>query len=107
MDQCLASALEAMRLDPNAFAPYTLVGEAYLALGRIEEAEAIIDQAIARTAGGAFPYTSRYRLAFLRGDANGMEEALAGLKEKRPNEVSRVLAEVATFVGPNRLGGRH
>jgi tetratricopeptide (TPR) repeat protein/tRNA A-37 threonylcarbamoyl transferase component Bud32 len=99
VDKSLASALEALRMDPNAFAPYTFVGPAYLALGRVDEAKAIIDQAIARTPGGAFPYVSRYKLAFLRGDTNGMEQALAGLKKKRPNAVSRLLAEVAAFSG--------
>jgi len=100
VDQSLASALEAMRIDPNAFAPYTWIGDAYLALGRVEEAEAIIDQAIARTPGGAFPYTSRYRLAFLRGDATGMEQALVELKKIRPGlEVFSLRAEVAVLSG--------
>ena len=99
VDKSLASALEALRIDPSAFSPYTFVGGAHLALGRVDEAEAIIDQAIARTPGGEFPYVSRYKLAFLRGDANGMAQALAGLKEKRPDAVSRLLAEVATLSG--------
>ena len=87
-----------MRLNPNDFAPYTWVGDAYLALGRVEEAKAIVHQAITQTPGGAFPCVELSKLAFLRGDANGMEEALAGLKTRAP-AVDGLLAEVATFSG--------
>jgi eukaryotic-like serine/threonine-protein kinase len=99
IEKCLASALEALRLNPTLPASFTFVGDAYLDLGQVDRAEAIIDQAMAQTLGGAFFYPGRYRLAFLRGDANGMQQALAELKKVSPNEVSRTLAEVAAFSG--------
>jgi len=73
----LAENQEGVRLEPNNVAGVGNLGQDYLSLGRTEEAKTTFDQALARKLDGGGLRLWMYYLAFVRGDAAGMEQQLA------------------------------
>ena len=61
-----------MRLDPQDSFAYQNVSDGYLTLGRLDEAQAVIDQAAARKIDPRATRFTRYFLAFMRGDEAAM-----------------------------------
>ena len=81
VENSLAQALEVTRLDPNRVSGYINLGSNYLALGRLDEAEAAFKQAEEHGLNSEYLLNNRYDLAFKRGDNAQMEQLLAeGLK---------------------------
>ena len=76
-DQAAAFAQQALRLDPGSTAWYENLATAYIALQRLEEAQNVIDQAFARKLDDPSMHADLYALAFLRGEAAGMEREMA------------------------------
>lgn len=72
-DKALSELREAMRLEPNNFTSYSNLGLAYMNLYRLDEAEAVFKHASERNLEGEGLLVNRYGLAFLKGDAAGME----------------------------------
>jgi tetratricopeptide (TPR) repeat protein len=68
---------EAIRLDPAFTTPYANLGGALIALGRVDEAAAVVDDAQARGYDFIGVWKIAYWLAFLKGDSEGMARALA------------------------------
>jgi tetratricopeptide (TPR) repeat protein len=70
--------LEAIRLSPDTWNAYANVGSAYVGLDRMDDAKAILQQAINRKIGGAGLHTALAYVAILQGDKAtlGREEAL-------------------------------
>jgi len=75
-EQAVAQTEEALRIDPNALTTYGNLAQAYLALNRFDDAQKLIDQALAHKLDGGYLRMCMYRLAFLRGDAAGMKQQL-------------------------------
>ena len=73
----LAENQEGVRLEPNNVAGVGNLGQDYLSLGRTEEAKTTFDQALVRKLDGGGLRLWMYYLAFVRGDAAGMEQQLA------------------------------
>jgi serine/threonine protein kinase/Flp pilus assembly protein TadD len=63
----LASASEAMRIDPKDSYAYQNVADAYQRLNRFDEAKAVAEQAIVQRLGDS-PHFTLFDLAFIRGD---------------------------------------
>jgi tetratricopeptide (TPR) repeat protein len=64
---------EALRLNPDAMLVYSNLIEYQLALGRLDEAEAMLREAERRNTDPEWIHFSRYLFAFLRGDAVEMQ----------------------------------
>jgi eukaryotic-like serine/threonine-protein kinase len=72
-DRAATYTLEALRLDPNMTVAYSNLAQCYLALNRLDDAKKAIEQARTRTLETDFLHLPEYELAFLTGDAEGME----------------------------------
>lgn len=84
-------AQQALRLDAGSAAWYENVATAYIALDRLEEAQAILDQAAARQIDDPAMHSDRYAIAFLKGETAGMEKEMAWSQGK-PNGEDDLLA---------------
>jgi eukaryotic-like serine/threonine-protein kinase len=88
----LASASEAMRLDPKDAYAYQNVAFAYEGMNRFEEAKAILDKAEAQNItlllGGEF---TRYELAFLHNDEASMQRVLDGTKGRATEAIALLI----------------
>jgi eukaryotic-like serine/threonine-protein kinase len=76
-DKAVAETQEAMRLEPNMLAVHTNLGQDFLALNRLDDAKAVLDQALTRKLDGLTLRLYMYYLAFLRGDSANMEQQLS------------------------------
>jgi class 3 adenylate cyclase/Tfp pilus assembly protein PilF len=81
-DKGVAETQEARNLEPNAVVVYSNLGSDYLALGKLEDAKTILDQAAEQKVDGTILRLTRYQLAFLRGDAAAMAEQFAWSAQK-------------------------
>jgi len=75
-EKSLANASEALRLDSKDRFAYQNLSAAYQCLNRFDEAQAIVDQAIAAKMDSRSSRFSRYTLAFRSGDTAAMQRAL-------------------------------
>jgi tetratricopeptide (TPR) repeat protein len=76
-DKSLAEARQANQLDPTGDENYVNLFDAYLALNRLDEARAIVDQAQAKKFDSPPLHLGLYALAFLQNDAAGMAQDVA------------------------------
>jgi eukaryotic-like serine/threonine-protein kinase len=90
----LSEYSESLRLEPNDAVSYAGVGFAYQNLNRLDEAEAVYKQADERKLESELLLTSRYLLAFLKGDAAQMER-FASAAMGKPGTEDLLLAEQA------------
>ena len=73
-EKALEEFREVLRLAPNSAANYDNVGGAYMALNRLDEAEAVFKQAEERKLENEYLSYGRYQLAFLKGDTAQMAQ---------------------------------
>jgi tetratricopeptide (TPR) repeat protein len=66
LEKTLEETREAMRLDPTVATANSNLGNAYASLNRLDDAEAVYQQAQERKLGGETLLWCRYQLAFLR-----------------------------------------
>ena len=71
-----------VRLTPNNWASYVLLGIAYMTLNRLDEAETVFNQAKERELEGETLLAYRYQLAFLKGNGTQMAQWAAAAKGK-------------------------
>jgi eukaryotic-like serine/threonine-protein kinase len=76
-EEAAAAAQEALRLDPNSTAWYENLSTADISLLRLDQAQAVLDEAFARKLDDPAMHADRYTLAFLRSDAAAMEHEVA------------------------------
>ena len=72
-DRAATYTIEALRLEPNMTLAYSNLAQCYLALNRLDDARKAIEQARTRALETDFMHLPEYELAFLAGDAEGME----------------------------------
>jgi eukaryotic-like serine/threonine-protein kinase len=85
-DLSLSETLASLHLDPESWIAYSNLGQAYLALNRLDEAKAMYDQAFAHKLEAPQLRFGLYQIAFLRGDASGMQQQLAWVNGKTGSE---------------------
>ena len=76
-DQAMLEVEEALRLDPTIVVQYSNLAGIDLAMGRIEDAKAAVDQAAERKLDGELIRLVRYFIAFLKNDNASMAQQLA------------------------------
>jgi tetratricopeptide (TPR) repeat protein len=105
-EKALTNASEALRLNPKDGFAYQNVADAYEKLGRYDEAKAIAEQAIAQNADSAGVHTVLYQIAFIQGDAAGMQRAIAWLAGK-PDEAYGLFLETQAAFALGKLQKAH
>jgi serine/threonine protein kinase len=81
-EKAVEEARKAVTLDPEFALGHVLVADFNVALGRISEAQRVLQEAAANQLETPEFLESRYRIAFLKGDRAGMERELT---RSRPN----------------------
>ncbi len=100
-EKVVAESQEAIRLGPNAPAAYGVLMEGYIALNRLDEAEATYEQARARKLNFTKYAVRLHRIAFLQNDSAGMARQVAA-SVGQPGAEDQVLAsqaEAAAYYG--------
>ncbi len=90
----LAETNEALRLEPGNVLPYSNVAAAYIKLGRLDEASAVLQQAASRSLTSKFVRSNLGYLAFLRRDTATMERQLAEVRDS-PGDEDPLLSQQA------------
>jgi len=85
-EQSLVQSREALRLEPEELHNYENLAAIYLNLNRLDDAQAVFDQALARNMDGGSLRWMMYFLAFLRGDSGQMEQELTWAAGKPGDE---------------------
>ena len=98
-EKAIPLANEFTRLEPNSPFGYEHAAGPYLALNRFEEARSVLQQAIAAKADNLFIHQNLYQLAFVTGDADGMQREMKWAQGK-PSEY--LLLNEATAVAVSR-----
>jgi serine/threonine protein kinase/tetratricopeptide (TPR) repeat protein len=98
LDKGLEAAREAMRLEPNAVINYEDLGDFYMGLNRLGEADAVFKQAQERNLESEALQTYHYQLAFLKGDTAEMMQ-LSSAAMGKPGIEDALLATQADTQG--------
>jgi eukaryotic-like serine/threonine-protein kinase len=98
LEKALEEARAAMRLEPNDVNNYMGLALAYMSLNRLDEAEAVFEQAEERKLESEGLISDRYVLAFLRGDTAQMAR-LAAAAMGKPGTEDLMLAVQAETEG--------
>jgi tetratricopeptide (TPR) repeat protein/DNA-binding winged helix-turn-helix (wHTH) protein len=91
-EKALTNGSEAMRLNPKDRIAYMNDADAYEMLDRYDEAKAIAEQAIAQNLDSMDVHMTLYDIAFIRGDAAGMQREIAWAAAK-PGESGMLFEE--------------
>ena len=81
-EKALAAYQESLRLDPGSGISYANLAGTYLALNRLDESKAKIQEAQAHGLDSPNLHLGLYHIAFLQGDAAGMERESATLLKR-------------------------
>lgn len=85
-EKAVAETKEALRLDPNNVLSYSNLAAGYFKLGRLQDAESVLQDAKAHNLNSKFMRSILCYLAFLRDDSTRQEQLLAEVKDKRSDE---------------------
>jgi eukaryotic-like serine/threonine-protein kinase len=94
-DRGLTNSLEAIRLDPDSWYGYVNAGYCYTALGRFDEAKAVINSGLQKTNGGVVLHASLYYVALVQGDKAAQDRQEVFIKDSPAFELQWVLANKA------------
>jgi tetratricopeptide (TPR) repeat protein/predicted Ser/Thr protein kinase len=97
-EKAMASASEALKMNPKDPYAYANLAAAYMALNRYDEAKAVAEQAIAQKAEAWAVHVYLYQIAFLRGDGGAMQkevELAAGKVQEPVIGLTRAAGECA------------
>jgi eukaryotic-like serine/threonine-protein kinase len=103
IEKALEEVRESMRLEPNHAINYFNLGVDYVALNRLEEAEAVFTQAEERKLEYDWIPRARYRLAFLKGDSVRMAQIASAAMGKPGEEDTILTAQADTEAWYGRL----
>ena len=79
-EKSIEEAREVMEIDPDSIFPYAVLASDYIALERMDDAEKAIDMGMGRKLESPQFTALRYDMAFLKGDAGGMEREVSVAK---------------------------
>jgi len=97
-EKFLEEARPTVRLTPDNWASYVILGVAFMTLNRLDEAEAVFKQAEERELEGETLLAYRYQLAFLKGNVTQMAQ-LAAAAVGKPGIEDLLLAGQADTEG--------
>ncbi len=106
-EKSLEERRAALRLEPNSATNYNCLGNTYMALNRLNEAEAVFKQAEERKLENEFMLQSRYGLAFLNGNAAQMAELVSATMGKPGSEELLLAAQADTEGWYGKLKNAH
>jgi tetratricopeptide (TPR) repeat protein/tRNA A-37 threonylcarbamoyl transferase component Bud32 len=90
-EKALSNASEAMRLDPKDHFAFQNLAAAYLALNRFDEAKAVAERANTQGVDSSATHYVLYQVAFMKGDAPGMQREVAWAAGSRGPEKAFML----------------
>jgi len=102
-EKSLANASEALRLDPKDRYAYQNLSATYESLNRFDEAQAVVDQAVAAKMDSRSTRFARYALAFNRGDTAAMQRVI----DETAGTLDEPILAVFKARGENSLGKIH
>ena len=88
-------ALEAIRLEPDSWYGYVNAAYCYTALGRFDEAKAVINTGLQKSNGGVVLHASLYYVALVQGDQAAQDREEVFIKDSPAFESQWVLANKA------------
>jgi eukaryotic-like serine/threonine-protein kinase len=91
-DKGLSNSLEAIRLEPDSWYGYVNAAYCYTALGRFDEAKAVINSGLQKTNGGVVLHASLYNIALVQGDKAAQDREEVFIKDSPAFELQWVLA---------------
>ena len=94
-DQGLTNSLEAVRLEPDSWYGYVNAAYCYTALGRFDEAKAVINTGLQKTNGGVILHASLYYIALVQADKAAQDREEVFIKDSPAFELQWVLANKA------------
>jgi eukaryotic-like serine/threonine-protein kinase len=106
-EKALEEYREALRLEPNEWFNYGNLGFAYMALDRLDEAEAVYKQAEQRKLEGEGMLLGRYWLAFLKGNAARMAQVVSAAMDKPGSEGMLLVTQADTEAWYGKLKNAH
>ncbi len=107
LEEGLENDRAVMRLHPNTARSYANLGYSYMALNRLDEAEAIFQQAEERKLENETMLQNRYLLAFLKADAAKMAELALAAMGKQGTEDLLLAAQADTEGWYGKLKNAH
>jgi serine/threonine protein kinase/tetratricopeptide (TPR) repeat protein len=94
---------ESIRLNPNWVIPRSNLALAFISLNRFDEAQRIIDQALAQGLESTPMRSHRYSIAFAQGDVAAMQQQVDWARGRRDEYLAQAWqAEAAAFCGQLR-----
>ena len=94
-DKGLTNSLEAIPLDPDSWYGYVNAAYCYTALGRFDEAKAVINTGLQKSNGGVVLHASLYYVALVQGDQAAQDREEVFIKDSPAFELQWVLANKA------------
>ena len=94
-DKGLTSSLEAIRLEPDSWYGYVNASYCYTALGRFDEAKAVLNTGLQKSNGAVVLHASLYYIALVQGDKAVQEREEAFIKDSPAFELQWVLVNEA------------
>ena len=95
-EKAIAEFREHLQVDPDSAIAYGNLAGTYLALDRLDEAQAVIDTAFAHKLDHPGLHQNLYAIAFLRGDKAGMQQQVAWATGKPEGEDLMLWSQSAT-----------
>jgi eukaryotic-like serine/threonine-protein kinase len=90
-DKGLTHSLEAIHLEPDSWYGYVNAAYCYAALGRFDEAKAVINTGLQKTNGGVVLHASLYYIALVQGDQAAQDREEVFIKDSPAFELQWVL----------------
>jgi tetratricopeptide (TPR) repeat protein len=94
-DKALTNSLEAIRLEPDSWYGYVNAGYCYTALGRFDEAKAVINTGLQKTNNAVLMHAGLYYIALVKDDKVAQEREEAFIKTSPTLELQWILANEA------------
>jgi eukaryotic-like serine/threonine-protein kinase len=102
-EKAVAQSQEGLRLDPNNIIGYGNLGQYLLAINRLDDTKATLDQALAKKVDGGYLRLIMYELAFFRGNSAQMDQQVAWVAGKPGDEDVLLSAQSDTEAYYGRL----
>lgn len=97
--KAIDESVAALKINPNQTYAYGNLANMYLDLGRLDEAQVIIDQAAARKLDDFMVHLAMLRLALGRDDADGVRKTLDWFRSRYPTDHFGFQLDLATKAG--------